>query len=132
MPGAIEEPLASGPVPGQPADELWRRTVLRKVARRLIPFLFVLYVANILDRVNVGFARFQMLGDLGLGEKVYGHGAGLFYVGYLLFELPSNLILHRIGARRWISRIMVSWGIVSACMMFVRDAWSFYFLRVLL
>ena len=101
--------------------------MLRKVARRLIPFLFVLYVANILDRANVGFARLRMLADLHLGEEVYGCGATFcFYLGYLLFEVPSNLILHRVGARRWISRIMVTWGIVSACTMFVRDARSFY------
>jgi ACS family tartrate transporter-like MFS transporter len=113
-------------------SNLWERSVLRKVALRLLPFLFLLYVVNIVDRMNVGFAKLQMLSDLGLSEDVYGLGAGLFYVGYMLFEIPSNLILHRIGARRWISRIMVSWGIVSASMMFVRDEWSFYFLRILL
>src|SRR5262245_58743659 len=132
MPGAIDERILPGPAPGQPSDPHLERRVFRTVTRRLIPFLFLLYVANILDRVNISFARFQMLGDLGLSEMVYGHGAGLFYIGYLLFEVPSNLILHRMGARRWISRIMVSWGIVSACMMFVRDAPSFYLLRVLL
>src|SRR6185312_10601838 len=92
-----------------------------------------LYIANILDRANVGFARFQMLADLGLGEEVYGWGATFcFYLGYLLFEVPSNLILHRVGARRWISRIMITWGIVSTCTMFVRDARSFYLVRILL
>jgi ACS family tartrate transporter-like MFS transporter len=106
--------------------------VLGKVFRRLIPFLFLLYVVNILDRVNIGFARLQMLEDLGLSEQVYAFGAGVFYLGYMLFEVPSNLILHRMGARRWISRIIISWGIVSACMMFVRGPWSFYALRVLL
>jgi ACS family tartrate transporter-like MFS transporter len=99
---------------------------------RLLPFLFLLYIVNIVDRMNVAFAKLRMSRDLGLSDEVYGLGAGLFYVGYMLFEVPSNLILHRIGARRWISRIMVSWGIVSICTMFVRDARSFYLLRILL
>src|SRR5262245_46648939 len=120
MTGETDERIRNGSTRDQPPGDVSEGEVLRKVAVRLIPFLFVLYVANILDRVNVGFARFQMLDDLGLDEKVYGQGAGLFYVGYLLFEVPSNLILHRTGARRWISRIMVSWGIVSACLMFAR------------
>jgi ACS family tartrate transporter-like MFS transporter len=106
--------------------------VLAKVTWRLIPFLFVLYVINILDRVNVGYARLQMLDDLKLSEGAYGFGAGLFYIGYFVFEVPSNLILHRVGARRWIARILISWGAVSCAMMFVRDEWSFYFLRLLL
>src|SRR5438132_680998 len=97
------------------ADPGLEGAVLRKVRLRLLPFLFVLYVVNILDRVNVGFARLQMLTDLGLeggpGEEVYALGAGIFYLGYLTFEVPSNLILHRLGARAWISRIMVSWGV---------------------
>ncbi len=114
------------------ADDSLERIVFSKVALRLVPFLFLLYVVNILDRVNVGFARLSMLKDLGLSEGVFSFGAGVFYLGYMLFEVPSNLILHRMGARRWISRIMVSWGIVSACMMFVRNEWSFYLLRVLL
>jgi ACS family tartrate transporter-like MFS transporter len=117
-------------------DEFLGRAALGKVALRLLPFLFVLYVVNILDRVNVSFARLQMLTDLGLegpwGEEVYALGAGMFYVGYLFFEVPSNLILHRVGARAWISRIMVSWGLISAAMLFVRGPWSFYALRFLL
>ena len=117
---------------GAPADDPLEPVVFRKVALRIIPFLFVLYVVNILDRVNVGFARLSMLNDLGLSEGVFSFGAGVFYVGYMLFEVPSNLILHRTGARRWISRIMISWGVVSACMLFVRGEWSFYLLRVLL
>ena len=114
------------------AGEVREGAVLRKVALRLLPFLFLLYIVNIVDRMNVGFAKLRMLHDLGLDEKVYGLGAGMFYVGYMLFEVPSNLILHRVGARRWISRIMVSWGIISACTMFVRDEKSFYLLRILL
>src|SRR5438132_1660832 len=87
--------------------------VLRKVTLRLIPYLFLLYVVNILDRANIGIAKLQMLTDLDMSEKAYGFGAGVFYVGYLLFEVPSNLILHRVGARSWIARILVSWGLVS-------------------
>jgi MFS transporter, ACS family, tartrate transporter len=117
----------------RPGEDVAESAVLRKVARRLVPFLFLLYVANILDRSNVSFARFKMLPALGLDESVYGLASGFcFYLGYLLFEVPSNLILHRVGARRWISRIMVTWGIVSASTMFVRDARSFYLVRILL
>ena len=107
----------------RPAEDVSGADVLRKVGRRLVPFLFILYLANILDRSNVSFARLKMLADLHLGEEVYGWGATFcFYLGYLLFEVPSNLILHRVGARRWISRIMITWGLVSTCTMFVRDA----------
>jgi ACS family tartrate transporter-like MFS transporter len=133
MSGDIGERVLIGPAIDRPDEGVSEAAVLKKVARRLIPFLFILYVANILDRSNVGFARFRMLADLHLGEEVYGWGATFcFYLGYLLFEVPSNLILHRVGARRWISRIMITWGIVSTCTMFVRDARSFYLVRVLL
>jgi MFS transporter, ACS family, tartrate transporter len=113
-------------------DEALGRVVVGKVARRLLPFLFLLYVVNILDRVNVGFARLQMLDDLGLSEAVYALGAGIFYVGYLAFEVPSNLILSRTGARRWLARIMVSWGLVTCAMMAVTGPWGFCLLRTLL
>ncbi len=86
------------PAMDRPSDEIQESMILRKVALRLLPFLFLLYIVNIVDRMNVGFAKLRMMGDLGLDEKVYGLGAGLFYVGYMLFEVPSNLILHRIGA----------------------------------
>ena len=132
MPEKLEERMVPRPAMDRPSDEIQESMILRKVALRLLPFLFLLYIVNIVDRMNVGFAKLRMMGDLGLDEKVYGLGAGLFYVGYMLFEVPSNLILHRIGARRWISRIMVSWGIISACMMFAKGEWSFYALRVLL
>lgn len=105
---------------------------LRKVSLRLLPFLFVLYVFNILDRVNVGFARLQFLEDLELSKEVYGTGVGIFFVGYFLFEVPSNLLLRHVGARRWIARILMSWGALSAAMMFVRGPWSLYLLRFLL
>ena len=105
---------------------------LRKVTLRLIPFLFILYIVAWLDRVNVGFAGLQMNSDLGFSYAAFGFGSGVFFLGYCLFEIPSNLVLHRVGARRWISRIMISWGIISATMMFVRNAPTFYVLRFLL
>ena len=105
---------------------------LRKVTLRLIPFLFMLYIVAWLDRVNVGFAGLQMNSDLGFSSAAFGFGSGVFFLGYCLFEVPSNLILHRVGARRWISRIMISWGAISAAMMFVRTAPTFYVLRFLL
>ncbi len=108
------------------------RAILAKVAWRLVPFLCLLYVLNILDRANVGFARLQMQEDLGLSQSMFDLGYGMFYVGYLLFEVPSNLLLRRVGARRWIARIMISWGLISAATMFARDSWSFYGLRILL
>jgi MFS family permease len=104
-------------------------SVQRKIIRRLIPFLCLLFIVNYLDRTNVAMAKLQMLADTGLTEASYGLGAGLFFIGYFLFEVPSNLILHRVGARRWIARIMISWGILSAAMMFTRGRYSFYALR---
>ncbi|MGF6411611.1 MFS transporter [Paraburkholderia sp. MM5482-R1] len=103
-----------------------------KVMWRLLPFLFLCYLCAYLDRINVAFAKLQMLKDLGLSDAVYGLGASVFFVGYLLFEVPSNLILLRVGARRWIARIMVTWGLVSAGMMFVSTPTSFYVMRFLL
>src|SRR6266849_1916570 len=111
-------------------DETSERVILAKVRRRLLPLLFLLYVVNILDRVNISFARFQMLDDLGIGEKAYALGFGIFYLGYCVFEVPSNLILARTGARRWIARILVSWGVISCAMMAVRGPWGFWILRV--
>jgi ACS family tartrate transporter-like MFS transporter len=108
-------------------------TVFRKVSLRLLPFLFLLYVINLIDRTNIGIARLQMVDQQNiLDEEAYSLGAGIFYVGYFLFEVPSNLILLRVGARAWIARIMVSWGLISAAMMFVTGPWSFAVLRVLL
>ncbi|KPL47645.1 major facilitator transporter, partial [Xanthomonas axonopodis] len=98
-----------------------------KILWRLIPFLFVCYLFNYLDRVNVGFAKLQMLGS----ETVYGLGAGIFFIGYLACGVPSNLILQRIGARRWVAIMMVSWGLLSTCLLFVRTLAGFYTLRLL-
>jgi ACS family tartrate transporter-like MFS transporter len=106
--------------------------VIRRVSRRLLPFLFLLLVVNYLDRVNIGFAALRMNHDLGFSASAFGFGAGVFFVGYALFEVPSNLALHRVGARRWIARIMISWGIVSGAMALVNSEWLFYTLRFLL
>ena len=117
-----------------PESEALGKAVLRKVTLRLIPFLFLLYVVNLIDRINIGIARLQMVDgeNAFLSEKAYALGAGLFYIGYLLFEVPSNLILLRVGARVWIARIGVTWGLISASMMFAKDAETFQFLRILL
>jgi ACS family tartrate transporter-like MFS transporter len=104
----------------------------KKIAVRLIPFMMVLYLVAFLDRVNISFAALTMNAELGLSPAVYGWGAGIFFLGYFLFEVPSNLILERVGARRWIARIMVTWGLVSAAMAFVQGPTSFYVLRFLL
>jgi ACS family tartrate transporter-like MFS transporter len=105
---------------------------LAKVSRRLLPFLLLLYVVAWLDRVNIGFAALQMNADLGFSAAVYGFGAGIFFIGYALFEVPSNLILVRVGARLWIARIMITWGILSVAIMYVQGPMSFYVLRFLL
>ena len=108
------------------------RPVIAKARRRLIPFLFLLYIVAYLDRINVGFASLQMNEALGFSATVYGFGAGIFFIGYTLFEVPSNVLLARVGARRWIARIMISWGLVSSAMMLVSSAPMFYALRFLL
>jgi MFS family permease len=105
----------------------------RKVAQRVIPVLFVCYIAAYLDRVNVGFAKLQMQADVPqISDAVYGLGAGIFFLGYFIFEVPSNILMEKVGARFWIARIMVSWGIVSCLMIFVNSPWMFYGLRLLL
>ncbi|GHF32204.1 MFS transporter [Streptomyces griseoluteus] len=114
------------------ADLTRENAVFRKVVRRIVPFLVLAYVVSYLDRVNVGFAKLQMSADLGFSEASYGLGAGLFFIGYFLFEVPSNLLLQRVGARTWIARIMISWGVVSAAFVFVTDEATFYVLRFLL
>jgi len=106
--------------------------IYRKVDFRLIPFLFLCYILAYLDRVNVGFAKLQMLKDLSLSEAAFATGAGIFFIGYFFFEVPSNIALKKFGARKWIARIMVSWGIVSCLMMFVKNEWAFYGMRCLL
>lgn len=106
--------------------------VYRKITWRIMPFLFFCYVLAYVDRVNVGFAKLEMQQSLGMSDAVYGMGAGIFFIGYFLFEIPANMMLQRIGARRWIGPIMMAWGVVSACTLFATGAGSFYVLRFLL
>src|SRR5205823_6876813 len=108
------------------------QTAIRRIRRRLIPFLALLYLIAYLDRVNVGFAALQMNSALGLSSRVYGFGAGIFFLGYFLFEVPSNLALARVGARLWIARIAIVWGLVSIAMLFITGPRSFYAMRFLL
>ena len=114
------------------ADSAAEDATYLKVTWRLIPFLLVCYIIAYLDRVNVGFAKLQMQNALGFSDVVYGLGAGMFFIGYFIFEVPSNIILHRVGARRWIARIMVTWGLISGSMMFVQTEMQFYVMRFLL
>ena len=104
----------------------------RKATRRLIPFLFLIYVVAYLDRVNVSFAQLQLEDDLGFSDTIFGIGAGIFSLGYVIFGVPSNLALARFGARRWLAAIMIVWGVISASMMFIDGAATFYVLRFLL
>ena len=113
-------------------DTTVRKSAYRKIAFRLMPFLMLCYFCAYLDRVNVGFAKLQMMSDLQFSEAVYGLGAGIFFIGYFLCEVPSNIVLHKVGARRWIARIMITWGILSGCFAFVETEWQFYALRFLL
>ena len=105
---------------------------LRKVGWRLLPFLMICYLFSFIDRVNLGFAALQIDRDVHLGPAIIGFGGGLFFVGYFLFEVPSNLAMDRFGARRWLARIMISWGVVSATTAFIVGPWSFYANRLLL
>src|SRR5918911_967481 len=114
---------------GPAADE---EKVLAKVIKRLVPFLFVCYVISYLDRVNVGFAALQMNKDIGLSPAAFGIGAGLFFFGYFMAEIPSNLIMLKVGARLWIARIMITWGLVSAATAFVSGPVQFAIARFLL
>jgi ACS family tartrate transporter-like MFS transporter len=108
------------------------RSTMARVTWRLLPFLLLLYIISWLDRVNVGFAKLQMNSDLGMSDTAYGFGAGVFFLAYAACEIPSNLMLVRFGARRWIARIMITWGLISAGMMFVQGEMSFYVMRLLL
>ena len=107
--------------------------VYNKVAWRTIPLLFLCYIAAYLDRVNVGFAKLQMQADVvDISDSVFGFGAGIFFLGYFIFEVPSNVLMEKVGARLWIARIMITWGIISCAMIFVNSKWVFYGLRLLL
>src|SRR5882757_3246219 len=115
-----------------PASEALSEVAVGKATRRLVWLLVLLYVINYLDRVNVGFAALRMNADIGLSSAAYGLGAGLFFVGYFFFEVPSNLIMHKVGAKAWMARIMISWGVLACAMAFVQGPGTFYLLRVLL
>jgi MFS family permease len=119
------------PITGVGSDEL-HRLATRKALLRLIPLMCLIYFMSYLDRTNVSLAKARLALDLGIGAAAYGLGAGIFFVGYALLEVPSNLAAHRFGPRRWIARIAVTWGALSAAMMFVQGEWSFYTIRVLL
>src|SRR5579872_4183279 len=113
-------------------DDSRADAILARAARRLIPVMALMYVASFLDRVNIGFAALTMNHDLGFSPQVFGIGAGIFFFGYFFFEIPSNLLLERVGARVWMCRIMVSWGVVSMATAFVKTVPEFYVLRFLL
>ena len=124
--------MATGEKGSTGADAPELAGALRKASIRLLPFLAFLYFLAFLDRVNVSFAALTMNADLGLSQTIYGIGAGIFFLSYVLFEVPSNLILHKVGARRWIARIMITWGLVSACTAFISGPSSFIVARLLL
>lgn len=104
-------------------------SIYRKITWKLIPFLCLCYLAAYLDRINIGLAKLQMASDLALSETAFGLGAGLFFVGYILFEVPSNLILQRVGAKIWIARIMITWGLLSTATLLVQTPTQFYIIR---
>jgi MFS transporter, ACS family, tartrate transporter len=112
-----------------PDSQIHPDKLLRRVSWRIIPFMIFLFILNYLDRTNVAFAKLQMNTALGFSEGVYGMGASTFFLGYFFFEVPSNLIMEKVGARRWMARIMITWGLISSCMMFIHSATGFYLLR---
>lgn len=114
------------------ATDRLESTVVSRLMWRLMPFLFLLYIVAYLDRINVSFAFLQMRGQLGISDRVYGRAAGMFFAGYFFFQLPSNLILEKVGVRRWISGLMIAWGVISCLMIFIRGPVSFYGMRFLL
>jgi sugar phosphate permease len=106
--------------------------IVRRATWRIMPLIMICYLFAFFDRINISFAKFQLQGDLGLSDTAYGLGASLFVVGYVLFEVPSNMFLYKVGARRWIARIMISWGLATAAMVFVTSEWQFYGLRFII
>ena len=118
-------------VSGDPKSEM-EVTTIRRVALVLLPFLMLAYLVSFVDRINVGFAAFQMNKDLGFTSSVFGLGGGLFFLTYFICEVPSNLAMQRFGGRRWLARIMITWGVVATATAFVTGPWSFYMLRLLL
>jgi ACS family tartrate transporter-like MFS transporter len=131
-PGAVVDQILSQlPAPAR-NDQPFAQSLLVKLRWRLMPFLFLLYVVAYLDRINVGFAALQMKDQLRFSDTVYGFGAGIFFAGYFLFQVPSNIVLQRVGARPWIAFLMLLWGVISSSMLFIHSANSFYLLRFLL
>ena len=128
--GLAAPPAAPSP-PGDRTDRALADAV-SKVKRRVLPLFVVMFIANYIDRVNIGFVRSHLEVDLGIGAAAYGLGAGLFFIGYAVFEVPSNVLLQRYGARVWLTRIMLSWGVTAAAMAFITSETSFYALRLLL
>jgi len=127
--------ITPAPNPNETIQDLYaidENVIYRKVSLRLLPFLMLCYAVAYLDRANVGFAKLQMLSDLKFSETAFGFGAGIFFIGYFLLEVPSNIILHKVGARVWIARIMFTWGTISACTMLVSTPLQFYIVRFLL
>ncbi|MGS7253914.1 MFS transporter [Pseudomonas anuradhapurensis] len=122
----------SAPGDGIAASSIDEKKLISKVAWRLMPLIMICYLFAFFDRINISFAKFQLQADLSLSDTAYGLGAGLFVVGYVLFEVPSNMMLYKVGARRWIARIMMSWGLATALMVFVTAEWQFYLLRFLI
>ena len=118
-------------IPAEALDRLYKAAT-RKVWVRLIPVLMIAYILNFLDRTNIALAKTHLGVDLGISAAAFGLGAGIFFLAYCLLEIPSNLMLHRFGARRWISRIVISWGAISTLTMFVQNETSFYIMRFLL
>jgi ACS family tartrate transporter-like MFS transporter len=112
----------------EPADDL----IFRRCARRLMPFILLLYLVNYIDRVNVGFAALTMNKDLSFSPAIFGFGASIFFIGYLIFQIPANLILDKFGARRWVFLMLAVWGVVSASNAFISGPFSYYGLRLLL
>ena len=113
-------------------NETTQAATIKKVFLRLMPVLFISYILAYIDRINIGFAALKMNADLGISAYIYGLGAGVFFIGYFIFEIPSNLMLEKTGARRWIARIMISWGILSAAMALIQGPNSFLIVRFLL
>ena len=108
------------------------QATVRKVSKRLLPFLFICFFIAILDRVNIGFAALQMNADLGFSDTVFGLGAGIFFFGYFLLEVPGSMAMSKVGASKWICRIMVSWGLLAILMAFIETPWQFYIVRFLI
>ncbi|AVI35013.1 MFS transporter [Acinetobacter baumannii] len=114
------------------AEAIAEKQLIKKVAWKIMPLIMVCYLFAFFDRINISFAKFQLQADLSLSNTAYGLGASLFVIGYVIFEVPSNLLLHKFGARKWIARIMISWGVATALMVFVTTEWQFYVLRFLI